>query len=218
MKKKNVKYYYPLIILFLIFIFSSSINNFLIKINPNLNNSELVNAEYKILENKYNKLLEANNFLEKSDLNIIISQIKYRNIYNFKEEITIYKGYLDGIKKDSLVISNDGLIGVIKDTYKHTSIVRLITNKYSNISVKINDSYGILKYQDNSLIVANLSNYEKINIGDLIYTSGIGNLPGDIYIGKVEDISLNNTNIEKIIKVDLAADINNINYLYVYEV
>lgn len=216
MKKKKIKYYSPLIILFVIFILASSINSFLITINPSINNEVIINNEYKVLEDKYNKLLQANEFLEKSNLNLIISQVKYRNIYNFKEEVTIYKGYLDGIKKDAPVVTENGLIGIVKTTYKHSSVVRLITNHESNISVKINNCYGILKYIDNTLIVDNLSNYDDVNINDPIYTSGIGTLPGDIYIGKVSDIKLNNTGIEKIIKVNLSANINDLSYLYVY--
>lgn len=215
MRKKNKLYYMPLIILFLVFILASSINKFLIMLNPNINNEVIINEEYKLLEEKYNDLLLASDFLKENNLDLIISQIKYRNIYNFKDEITIYKGYLDGVEKDSPVITRDGLIGIVNTTYKHTSVVRLITNQKSNISVKINDSYGILKYQNNTLIVDNLSNYAEIEVGDLIYTSGIGNLPGDIYIGMVKDITLNNTDIEKIVQVDLAANIDNINYLYI---
>ena len=52
-------------------------------------------------------------------------------------------------------------------------------------------------------------------VGDKIYTSGIGNLPGDILVGEVSKIDLNNTEIEKIITVKPAVDFENINHVMV---
>ena len=65
------------------------------------------------------------------------------------------------------------------------------------------------------LVVKDLVANSDISIGDEIYTSGLGNLPSDIYVGKVINVSLNNTEIEKIIEVDLAVDLENINYILV---
>ena len=94
-------------------------------------------------------------------------------------------------------------------------MVRLITSNDSNISVRINEAFGILKVSNGSLIVSDLSNYDNISVGDKIYTSGIGNLIGDIYIGEVSNISLNSTNIEKIITVTPAVDFDNLKYIAV---
>ena len=81
-------------------------------------------------------------------------------------------------------------------------------------SPRVNMS-GILKVSNGSLIVSDLSNYDNISVGDKIYTSGIGNLIGDIYIGEVSNISLNSTNIEKIITVTPAVDFDNLKYIAV---
>ena len=69
--------------------------------------------------------------------------------------------------------------------------------------------------QDNSLIVSDLSMYDDVFIGEEVYTSGIGNLPGDIYIGNVIDIKANNTEIEKILEVSPVVDLSMINYVMV---
>ncbi len=95
-------------------------------------------------------------------------------------------------------------------------MVRLITNKNSNISVKINDAVGVLKNDRNTLIVESISNYENINVGDEIYTSGLGNLPSNIYVGKVKSVSLKSTQIEKVIEVDIENRLDNLNYLYIW--
>lgn len=138
-----------------------------------------------------------------------------RDIYEFSDTLTIYKGTNSGIKEGNAVITDKGLIGVISKVNKESSVVELITNKSSNISVRIGSSYGILNMQDNSLIVSDLSMYDDVFIGEEVYTSGIGNLPGDIYIGNVIDIKANNTEIEKILEVSPVVDLSMVNYVMV---
>lgn len=202
-------------IIFLIFIFGSNIDNFLIAINPGMNGEILLNEYQNTLKSDYEELLNYYNLPINPSPNIIISKVKFRNVYSFKDELVIYKGFKDKVAVGDAVVNNDGLVGVIKKTFEHDSIVELLTNKNSEISVKINDAYGILKYDDN-VIVDSLNVSENISVGDKIYTSGIGNLPGNILIGEVSKINLNNNKIEKVIEVSLKADLNKINYLYIY--
>ena len=65
------------------------------------------------------------------------------------------------------------------------------------------------------MVVTNINNYEKVNVDDEIYTSGLGNLPDNIYIGKVKSINLNNTEIEKIIEVDLNDRLEKLDYVFI---
>ena len=98
-----------------------------------------------------------------------MSKVYLRNIYEFKNTVMIYKGKEDGIVEGMAVISDMGLIGVVDNTLASSSEVRLITNKSSNISVKVGDNYGILKMADGVLVVSNLQTYDVINIGDKVY-------------------------------------------------
>lgn len=212
MKKGYVIY----LIIFLAFIFGSNIDNIIISLDPNLTTDNILENYDVDLKNNYQNLLDMHNIKINNDYNLLITKVKFRDMYDFDELITIYKGFDDNIFPGSVVLDTKGLLGVVKRTFSHSSKVQLISSKNSNISVKINDSYGILKSVDKKLVVKELSNYEKINIGDLIYTSGYGNLKSGIYIGKVKSINLNNTEIEKIIEVEPSADLNNINYVFIY--
>lgn len=212
---KNKRFYQLLMIIFLIFIFGSNIDNFLISINPKMNEKILLNEYQSTLKSNYEELLNYHNLSINTNPNIIISKVKFRNIYSFKDEIVIYKGFKDKVGVGDAVVNSDGLVGVVKKTFEHDSIVELLTNKNSEISVKINDAYGILTY-DGKVIVNSLNVSENISVGDKIYTSGIGNLPGNILVGEVAKINLNNNKIEKVIEVSLKADLNKINYLYIY--
>ena len=214
---KKYKDYIILLGIFLLILFSSSINRFLSMFDNNLSIDTINNNYCEILESDYKDLLKINDFKINSGLNLIMSKVYLRNIYEFKNTVMIYKGKEDGIVEGMAVISDMGLIGVVDNTLASSSEVRLITNKSSNISVKVGDNYGILKMADGVLVVSNLQTYDVINIGDKVYTSGIGNLPGDIYVGEVTKINVNATEIEKIVEVKPGVDLDNINYVLVVD-
>lgn len=211
-KKKE---YFVFLILFLMFVFGSNINNFLIWVDPKLNNENIIKGYNEELKKEYDELLKYNSIDYDSNLDLTVSKVKYRDVYNHSNTLTIYKGFKDGINVGDAVLTNDGLVGVIDKTYEHSSVVLLITSKDSGISVAVNDAYGILKFSDNKLIVSEISNYYNIKEGDLIYTSGLGNLPVGIYVGKVKSVSLNKTEIEKVIEVEMGLNIDKVNYLFI---
>lgn len=212
---KKYRDYIILLIVFLLVIFSANINSFLLALNNDLDVENINNNYCTSLEKEYNELLKINEFAISSELELIVSKVYLRNIYEFTDKISIYKGSNDNITEGMAVINDKGLIGVVDKVTSDSSDVLLITNKNSNISVKIGSSYGILKNKGDELIVSDLQVYDEVNVGDEIYTSGIGNLPGDLYIGKVKEVLINDTGIEKSVVVEKAIDMANINYLLV---
>lgn len=212
---KKYKDYILLLIIFLLFIFSGSINRFLIAINPNLDTKNIELNYDKYLKDELDNIKKINNIKFKDDLDLQVSRVKYRNVYEYSDTLTIYKGFKNNVFVNDIVLNNDGLIGVVTKTYDYYSIVTLITNKSSNISVKINDAIGILKTINNTLVVTNINNYEKVNVDDEIYTSGLGNLPDNIYIGKVKSINLNNTEIEKVVEVNINDRLEKLDYVFI---
>ena len=210
---RKYKDYIILLSIYLFVIFFSNISYFIMPNDIDINN--LNNNYCNKINEEYNELLNINNIKYNSTFNLNISKVMYRDIYDYNNYITIYKGSNDNIEKNMAVINEYGLVGIIDKVNKNNSIVKLITNIDSNVSVKINDNFGILKVNNGKLIVSDISNYNDININDKIYTSGLGNIPGDLYVGVVSDISLNITNIEKIITVKSDVDFNNIKYIAV---
>jgi len=170
------------------------------------------NLDCKYLEEDYNKLLEFSNIKMQYESDYLNAYIIYKDMYNFMNEIII-RGGDDLALSGNPVIYNNTLLGIITDVYENSSKVRLLTNKKSKVSVKINNEYGVLEYENNNLIVRDINNYSNINLGDEIYTSGLGNIRENIYIGKVSSIKIDNKNIEKIITVDYKLDIKNINFV-----
>ena len=209
--KRFIKKYNILLILFILIIFINSIIKILKPTCVEVDDSLYI----KELEKKYNELLKLNNIDNTYKLDYFNSYIIYKDIYNYNSEITISGGSNYNFKVKDLVIYNNTLIGVISKVNKSTSIVRLLKNKDTLVSVKINNEIGILKYKNNSLVVENINNYGVISKGDKVYTSGIGNSLNNIYIGNIFNIELDKKGIEKLIYLDNQININDINYVTV---
>ncbi len=213
---KKYKDYIILLGVFLLFLFASQVNRFLTAINPNLDTSKIVINYDKHLKEELDNIKKINNIEFDDNLDIIVSRVKYRDVYEYSNTLTIFKGTKNNVNVGDAVLTNNGLVGIISKTYDYYSVVSLITNKKSNISVKINDAVGVLKLENGKLVVTSINNYKNISIGDEIYTSGLGNLPDNIYVGKVKKVSLNNTEIEKVIEVDIENRLDTLDYLFIW--
>lgn len=213
---KKYKDYIILLGVFLLFLFASQVNRFLIAINPNLDTSKIVINYNKHLKEELDNIKKIKDIEFDDNLDIIVSRVKYRDVYEYSNTLTIFKGTKNNVNVGDAVLTNNGLVGIINKTYDYYSVVSLITNKKSNISVKINDAVGVLKLENGKLVVTSINNYKNISIGDEIYTSGLGNLPDNIYVGKVKSVSLNDTEIEKVIEVDIENRLDTLDYLFIW--
>lgn len=147
----------------------------------------------------------------------------YRNVAAWYNTITVDKGTYNGVEVDMVVVNSQGLIGKVVSTTTFTSDIRLITTKETDNKISItisngeNKINGLIKgynYNTKYLEVEGISNTETINIGDYVYTSGLGEIfPSGILIGKVAEISTDEYDLAKIIDVTPIADFNDINYV-----
>lgn len=213
---KKYKDYIILLGVFLLFLFASQVNRFLTAINPNLDTSKIVINYDKHIKEELDNIKKINDIEFDDNLDIIVSRVKYKDVYEYSNTLTIFKGTKNNVNVGDVVLTNNGLVGIISKTYDYFSVVSLITNKKSNVSVKINDAVGVLKMENGKLMVTSINNYKNINIGDEIYTSGLGNLPDNIYVGKVKSVSLNDTEIEKVIEVDIENRLDTLDYLFIW--
>lgn len=158
-----------------------------------------------------------------SDYEYLNATVISRNAGYWYNKITIDKGTYNGVKKDMVVINSNGLIGKVIRTTTFTADVRLLTTSDTNnkISVHIsngdNNLYGLINgydYENNILELEGISNTRDVNIGDYVYTSGLGGIfPSGILIGSVTEITTDSYDLAKIIKVKPASDFNNLNYV-----
>lgn len=167
---------------------------------------------------------------EELNINYTLSDYEYlnatvisRNVGYWYNKLTINKGSYNGVEKDMVVISSKGLIGRVIKTSTFTSDIRLITTSDTNnkISVHVsngdNNLYGVINgydYKNSVLELEGISNTKDVNVGDYVYTSGLGGIfPSGILIGTITEITTDSYDLAKIMKVTPSVDFNDINYV-----
>ena len=121
------------------------------------------------------------------------------------------------------VVSKGGLIGKISKVSNYSSEIKLITSDDLNYKISVSittgseDTYAILNGYDkktNTTLVTGVDKNININIGDVVLTSGLGDLfPRGIYIGRVSKIESDKYNLSKKLNVETSADFSNIHYV-----
>lgn len=158
-----------------------------------------------------------------TDYDYLNATVISRNSFYWYNMLTIDKGSHNGIEEGMVVVNSTGLIGKITNVSTFSSDVKLITTNDTNnkISVTItngdNKLTGVINgydYDSGLLSVEGISNTSTVNVGDLVYTSGLGGVfPSGILIGKVESLTTDVYDLSKIIQVKPSANFMDINYV-----
>ena len=159
--------------------------------------------------------------------NYLNATVINRNVASWYNTLTLNKGTNNGVKVGNAVVNSKGLIGKIVSVTAFTSEVKLLTTNDTNnkISISIvnnkNKIYGLItkyNYKENYIEIQGVSNTEKVSIDDCVYTSGLGGtFPSGILIGKVKEITTDEYDLAKIIKVAPIVDFNQINYVAILQ-
>lgn len=197
-------------------------NESLTKENEELKNKLL---EYSDLEEENKTFREILNFKEqKENYNYIATNIIGYAGSGIMDGYIVDKGENDGITKNMVVISAEGLVGQVSSVGSNWAIIQSIINPNVNVSVMVQstkENTGILKgYTNNSnenlVQVTNLPMDSNIAEGDVIITSGLGGLyPKEIPIGTVMSVEEDKVKVMKTAVVKPAVDFNKVEYLFI---
>ena len=154
---------------------------------------------------------------------VVNATVINRNKSYWYQTLTIDKGKKDGLKKNMVAITKDGLIGKIQKVTNYSSEIKLITandinNKVSvSIATTSGETTAILSGYDkdnNLVLISGVDSLVKINVGDVVTTSGLGGMfPRGIYIGEVETITNDKYGLSKTLGVRMNQNFNNIHYV-----
>lgn len=177
-------------------------------------------------------LKSALNFVdEKYVRNTLSAKVVSKNDGNWYTTFVVSAGSEDGVKKDSLVMNGDGLVGIVYEVSQNYCKVISLLDTRSSVSFKLanNSKYkGIITYGQNADEEANYrdkgllqgymfdSSYEVLP-GDLVTTSGLGLYPEGIAIGKVEKVVEDKNNSLKYVIVKPNVDFKNIDDVLIVE-
>lgn len=192
--------------------------------NQNISDSYLIQKNLNIsLEQEIKELKEILNLKNThSEYDKENAKVISRNNKFWLNSITIDKGTNDGIENESAVITTNGLIGKIIKTTPNFSEVKLLTSDdvtyKTSVVIRIDekDYYAILSGYDkesNLLKVTAIDKNIPTKVNDSVLTSGLGNMPRGIYIGKVVSSKVDNYDLSKTLFVKTEQDFNSINYV-----
>lgn len=155
---------------------------------------------------------------------VIPARICNKTIHLRNNFITISKGSSNGIKKGMGVISQNGIVGIVKSVSNHYADVLLILHSLSrtSVSVKNKDYFGNMVWKSQStkrVQVEAIPKYAELNVGDTIITSGYSNVfPLGLEIGKIASFEAEQGGSNYLIDVDLFNDLELIQHVYVIEI
>jgi len=115
-----------------------------------------------------------------------------RDASPFLQYVIINRGSDFGIRRGMPVVNQQGLVGRIAAVTASAARVQLITDNASTINVRLDPSQtqGVLQGQITGDVVVNMiPQSAKVQIGDLVLTSGLGGTyPPNILIGQVTGV------------------------------
>ena len=211
--KKNIGYVILFFVLLLGIFFKDFFYSIWIQKDFNLEKNIVLESDYQNLKREYEELLQTNNLKVSFLSDGIISKVILHDPCIFFEEITILKEKEEGIKEQDVILNEEGFVGTVSEVSSHSSQVSLLTNAQTKISVKVQNSYGILKTKEGNLFITDITSKEEIKKDAIVYTSSFTNIPGDIPIGKVTEVSTSSLNQE--ILVEPFVNFENLNYVVI---
>lgn len=179
-----------------------------------------------------NNLKKALNFIDESyEAKYISTSVVGKNDGNWYTTFVISAGSNQGVKKDSIVASGKGLVGLVYEVSPNYSKAISLLDSKSSVSFQLlkNPKYKGVVTQDvtietfnNSKDDGNLKGYMfdidyNVVPGDVLITSGLGIYPQGIPIGEVKKVIDDKDNSLKYVIVKPYVDLKNLDDVLVIE-
>lgn len=188
---------------------------------------------YNLIEKQNEYLQEALNFTERqkelyNNYRYLIAQVVANSSNPYDPTININLGSHDGIKEKMAVTTVDGLVGLVSRVSEFTSTVTPITemSATSTDSISIaatvfgreDEAFGIVDFdkEKNVLQMSKIDENDVVKEGDIIITSGSGNvLPKGLIIGTVVSSQVGDFGLTQTAQVEPAAKFDHLNDVFV---
>ena len=186
---------------------------------------DLLKANQILDEDKISQLNQLKNVLDlagSGGYQVVAARVINRgSTETFKETITIDVGSRSGITKNMTVISESGLVGVVKSVTSNSSIVLLMSDPTFKVGVRIagTQSIGVVSGQGGSTYLLQLLDATgEIKEGDALVARGSAGdrpfVPG-VPVGIVTNVSSNASSITQNADVESSANLEKISVVAV---
>ena len=186
---------------------------------------DLLKANQILDEDKVSQLNQLKNVLDlagSGGYQVVAARVINRgSTETFKETLTIDVGSRSGITKNMTVISESGLVGVVKSVTSNSSIVLLMSDPTFKVGVRIagTQSIGVVSGQGGSTYLLQLLDATgEIKEGDALVARGSAGdrpfVPG-VPVGIVTNVNSNATSITQNADVESSANLEKISVVAV---
>jgi rod shape-determining protein MreC len=191
--------------------------------------NEKLKAELKAYENdaaKYqaelSELEELRNLydLDKKypDYNMTVARVFSTDSSSWFNELYIDKGLNDGIYEGCNVLCDNGLLGIVVESYDNYAKVRAIIDDRSNVTAEVgkdnalcNVEGSLKNMEEGFLYVTDINKDASVEIGDRVITSNVSDRYFfGITIGYVTEITYDPNNLTKTAKITMAVDFKDV--------
>ena len=190
-------------------------------LNQKVTQLKLLNAKLQNYKNENDQLKKMLDFKESYGKISLKPANKVNHNYSSIFSIIINVGSNDGINKNQAVLDMNGLVGKTISVGKNGSKVQLITDKNYAVSVKVGKEMFLSTFKPLHGKIGYLEGIIKsleLNEGEMIYTSGVSEIyPSDIPVGRIVSFKNNPDKLYQDVIVEVLADIENLNYVFVIQ-
>lgn len=167
-------------------------------------------ANFKEVSRENKRLKDLLQFGAGVDYKKILAQVVAWDASSDFRVIRINKGLADGVRLQSPVITSDGLVGYIYRLTDHFADILTVLDSNNRVDglVQRIRAHGIVEgFNNEKSIMKYVSRAEPIILGDLVITSGLGNIyPKGIRVGKVSRIERESYGITQNVEITPAVD------------
>jgi len=152
---------------------------------------------------------------------LISAKVINNSTNKLQNYITLNKGYDDGLRPDMGVISDEGVVGIVKTvSHKFAVVIPVLNDKIKiNCKFKKNNYSGPLQWDGLDYRYAGLNDiarHVELALGDTLITSGFtSNFPEGIPVGVIEDFKIRESDSYYTIKVKLAVNFRTLSHVKV---
>ncbi len=192
-------------------------------------NSQLL-TENSELRNELSSVLAQRNVLpdsvamtsDSTELHFIPARVIDNSITLRNNTLTIDKGEAHGIQEDLGVITDQGIVGIVRNVGKEYATVMSLLHSQTKIMGEIRGQgyYGTLSWPQKSdiriLEMAGIPQHVPLTVGDTVQTTDFSYLfPPELPIGTIEDFERDLESNFFRIQVRVLNDLGNVKYVYV---
>jgi len=179
------------------------------------------NNRYIELTYKYERLRKLLEFKEEVSLKMVPAEIIGLDSANWSRTIIVNKGEQDGVRKNSVAVTHEGLVGRVLQVSPASSKVILLTDVRSAVDAFIQRSRSsgiVVGSVGDTLRMRYIPLAADIRVGDTIISSGFGGIfPKGLVIGTISSIDERRTGMFREAEITPRVDFSKLEEIFVVQ-